>query len=515
MNNEHLINPISFVMFAIFIAITGVITYWASKKSKSGGEYFTAGGKISAGQNALALSGEYLSAAALLGITGALALGGFKGIIYSIGFVAGWPLILFLASETVRRLGKYTLTDVIAWRLHKRSIRIAVTLACLPVVFLYLITQLVAGGGLIKLMFGLPYGYSVSIVVVIMLAYVFFGGMLGTTWVQIIKAVMLFTGAGLLTVLVIAYFDFDVSTIFKQVAKSSGEQFLLPPVMSNMDKWDMLSLAIAVLFGNLGMPHILSRFLTVKNAKDARRSAFYATAIISIFHIFVLILGFGALAILGKDAILAAGGGGNMAVPLLSKLLGGDVFFGFICAVSFATMLAVIAGLTLSAATMFAHDIWAGVIIKNQEVAQKQQPVVARVSAVVVSLLAVFLALKFEGQNVAFMVGLSYSIAASAIFPALMLAIFWRGATTNGLVAGMLIGALTAISLILLSPTVQVDLLSGSLPDLSSKWWFFPMKNPSLFSMPIAFAVAIVVSKLRPNFSEASGYTEMQRQLEL
>ena len=515
-------SPLSLAFFVAFLCVTLIITWVASRRSRSSSEYFNAGGRIGALQNGLAMSGEYLSAAALLGMTGAISLKGFDGIVYSIGVFAGWPLMLFLVSEPMKRLGKFTLADVIAWRLSPKPIRIAVAIASLPIVLLYLITQLVAAGGLIKLMFGMSYLPGVAMVGVLMLFYVFFGGMLGTTWVQIIKAVLLFSGSTLLVILLLAHFNYDPAAIFALAIKQSGPHINAPTELPILDRWDTISLAIALVFGALGMPQILTRFLTVNKASDARKSAFYATALVGVFHVFVLFLGFGALALLGKHDILAAGGGGNMAVPMLAKVLGGDAFFGFICAVSFATMLAVVAGLTLTAATTFAHDIWAGVWMNRRSNTidgsdakrADQQPKVARAAAVVIAGAAVLLALRFEGQNVAFMVGLSYSIAASANFPVLMLALFWKRLTTAGAVAGMLSGATVAVLMIVLSPTIQVEVLHHAVSDVADKWWFISLRNPSIISVPLAFFVSWAVSTLSPSTASEDGFVRMEGVLE-
>lgn len=520
--NGQLLSPLSLAFFLAFLLVTAGITWFAARKSRSASEFFNAGGRVGPLQNGLAMSGEYLSAAALLGMTGAISLKGFDGIVYSIGVFAGWPLILFLVSEPMKRLGKFTLADVIAWRLDRKPIRIAVALASLPIVLLYLITQLVAAGGLVKLMFGLSYFPAVSLVGVIMLCYVFFGGMLATTWVQIIKAALLFSGSALLVLLLLAHFGFSPAALFTQAVSRAGPAITGPTSLPTLARWDTVSLAIALVFGALGMPQILTRFLTVANARDARRSAFYATGLVGVFHVFVLLLGFGALALIGHDDILKAGGAGNMAVPLMARLLGGDAFFGFICAVSFATMLAVVAGLTLSAATTLAHDIWAGVIkspIATSTDAGRdphtQQPRVARTAAVAIAIASVLLALRFEGQNVAFMVGLSYSIAASANFPVLMLALFWKRLTTSGAVAGMLSGATAAVVMIVLSPTIQVEVLHKALVDVENQWWFVSLRNPSIVSVPFAFFISWAVSVMRPQTVEQQGFERMQRVLDL
>ncbi|TDV19710.1 solute symporter family protein [Paraburkholderia caballeronis] len=503
-------NVAALFCFFAFLLVTIGITVFASRKAQSASEFFNAGGQIGAGQNAFAMAGEFLSAAALLGMTGALALTGFDAILYSICVVASWPLILFGLAQPIKRLGTFTLTDVIAWRLSKRPVRIAVVIASIPIVLFYLITQLIAAGGLVNLIFGLPYFPAVVCVGAIMLCYVLFGGMRATTWVQIIKAVLLLAGATLLTALVLSRFHFSVIEMFRAVTSTYGVGTLAPRPSQGLARWDMISLALAMTVGALGMPQILTRFLTVGSPVEARRSALYCTGIVGVFHLMVLLLGFGCLALVGRQAIAAAGGAGNMAVPLLSQMLGGNAFFGYICAVSFSTTLAVVAGLTLSAATTFAHDIWAGVVRRGHA---SNEARVAKIAATVVSIAAVLLAQVFEHQNVAFMVGLSYSIAASANFPVLALALFWRRLTTAGAVCGILAGAAVSVVLILLSPTVQIDVLHRSPEAFARLWWCFPMKNPALFSIPLSFVSAIVVSLLRPEPVANAGFDEMQRAL--
>jgi cation/acetate symporter len=509
MGGTH-INGAALFCFIAFLLVTIGITIFASRKAQSASEFFNAGGQIGAGQNAFAMAGEFLSAAALLGMTGALALTGFDAILYSICVVGSWPLILFGLAQPIKRLGTFTLTDVIAWRLSKRPVRIAVVIASIPIVLFYLITQLIAAGGLVNLIFGLPYFPAVAAVGAIMLCYVLFGGMRATTWVQIIKAALLLGGAIILTALVLSRFHFSVLEMFRAVSSTYGIDTLAPRPSHGVARWDTISLSLAMTVGALGMPQILTRFLTVGSPLEARRSALYCTGIVGVFHIMVLLLGFGCLALVGRQAIAAGGGGGNMAVPLLSQMLGGNAFFGYICAVSFSTTLAVVAGLTLSAATTFAHDIWAGVVRRGHTANEAR---VAKIAATVVSVAAVLLALAFEHQNVAFMVGLSYSIAASANFPVLALALFWRRLTTTGAVWGILVGAGTSVLLILLSPTVQIDVLHRSPAEFARLWWSFPMKNPALFSIPLSFVAALAVSLLRPERNAYSGFDDMQRAL--
>ena len=498
--------------FVGFLLVTIGITVFASRGPKSATQYFNAGGKISAGQNAFAMAGEFLSAAALLGMTGALALKGFDAILYSVCVVASWPLILFLLAEPIKRLGTFTLTDVIAWRLAKQPVRIAVGLASIPIVLIYLITQLVAAGGLVDLIFGIPYLPAVTCVGALMLSYVLFGGMLATTWVQIIKAILLLGGAIVLTVMLLAKFDFNLFAMFRSVSDAYGVETLAPHTTFGLARWDTISLCFAMTVGALGMPQILTKFLTVRSTAQARRSALYCTGLVGVFHILVLLLGFGCLALVGRSAIGDAGGAGNMAVPLMSRLLGGNAFFGFICAIAFATTLAVVAGLLLSAATTFAHDIWGGVIRRGRNTNEAR---VARIAATAISATAVVLALAFQHQNVAFMVGLSYSIAASANFPVLMLALFWRKLTTMGAVCSILIGAGVSVLLIILSPTVQIDILHRSPEEFAQLWWCFPLKNPGLFSIPLSFAVGIAVSLFRPEAEAHKKFTEMQQALAL
>ncbi|EIN02214.1 cation:acetate symporter ActP [Paraburkholderia hospita] len=502
-------NNSAILCFVAFLLVTLWITVAASRRSKSAGEYFTAGGKIGAGQNAFAMAGEFLSAAALLGMTGAITLDGFDAILYSICVVVSWPLILFLLAGPIKRLGKFTLTDVIAWRLSKQPVRMAAALASLPIVLFYLITQLVAAGDLIQLIFGMPYWTAVVSVGGLMLFYVLFGGMLATTWVQIIKAILLLGGALILTGLLLARYGFDPFALFRAASKGYGLGVIAPRPTTGHAAWDTVSLALAMTVGALGMPQILSRFLTVSSPREAQKSAFYATVIVGVFHIMVLVLGYGCLVVVGRESVGAAGGGGNMAVPLLSRILAGEGFFGYISAVSFSTTLAVVAGLTLTASTTFAHDIWAGVI-RHGNVDPANQARVAKFAATAIASVAVILALAFEHQNVAFMVGLSYAIAASANFPVLVLALFWRGLTTAGAVASIVVGAASAVLLICLSPTVQVGILHHTAQELANHWWFFPMKNPALITVPLSFFSAFIASAVFPEPSAKTKFDELR-----
>lgn len=482
-------NPLAIFFFILFVAVTLGITYWAAKRTRTTKDFYAAGRNISGFQNGLALAGDYMSAASFLGIAGLVALRGYDGLIYSVGFLVGWPIILFLIAEPLRNLGKYTFADVVAYRLRQRPIRAAAATGAIVTVLLYLIAQMVGAGTLIRLMFGLPYELAVILVGVLMIAYVLFGGMLATTWVQIIKAVLLLGGASLLVILTLARFGFDYGVLFAAASQKYGEAFLQPGGLVS-SPLDAVSLGLALMFGTAGLPHILMRFYTVPNAKEARRSVFWATGFIGYFYILTFTIGFGAAVLVGREMIAGIDGGGNMAAPLLAEVLGGSVFLGFLAAVAFATILAVVAGLTLAGASALSHDIYVGVVRKGSS-AEREEVRVAKVATLLLGVLAMVLGIVFKGQNVAFMVGLAFAVAASANFPALLLSILWRGLTTRGAVAGMAAGLGLATGLIVLSPTVWVALLGYPEP-------IFPFSNPGLVSMPGAFLVAIVVSLLAP-----------------
>lgn len=492
-------NPVAIFFFFLFIAITLGITYWAAKRTKTTAEFYAAGRSISGFQNGLALAGDYMSAASFLGIAGLVALKGYDGLIYSIGFLVGWPIVMFLIAEQLRNLGKYTFVDVLAYRLSQKPIRIAASLGALSTVILYLIAQMVGSGSLIKLMFGLPYEVAVVIVGAIMIAYVLFGGMLATTWVQIIKAVLLLGGATLLALLALAQFGFSPTAIFSTAAQKYGEDMLKPGGLV-ANPWDAVSLGLALMFGTAGLPHILMRFYTVPDAKEARKSVFYATGFIGYFYILTFIIGFGAAAIVGKEIIAKIDKGGNMAAPLLAEAVGGTPFLGFIAAVAFATILAVVAGLTLAGASTLSHDLYANVVRGGQS-SEEEEVRVARIATLVLGVLAIILGILFKGQNVAFMVGLAFAIAASANFPALIMSVFWKKFTTAGAVASILVGTFTAVILIILSPTVWVDIFKNPQP-------IFPLKNPALISMTLSFLAGIAVSLLTKEESAERKYEE-------
>ena len=497
-------NAVAIAFFLLFIVLSLGITVWASRKTRTADHFYTAGRSVTAFQNGLALAGDYMSAASFLGIAGLVALSGFDGLIYSIGFLVGWPIVTFLIAEPLRNLGRFTFADVLATRLTQTPIRICAAIGSLAVIAFYLIAQMVGAGNLIRLLFGLPYEAAVVIVGVVMLAYVLFGGMIATTWVQIVKALLLLGGATLLAVLVLARFGFNPLALFDAAARTYGPG-VLAPGRQVTDPIDAVSLGLALMLGTAGLPHILMRFYTVRDARTARTSVGYATAFIGFFYLLTFVLGFGAMVIIGRDAITKIDAGGNMAAPLLAEGVGGTPFLGFIAAVAFATILAVVAGLTLSGAATLSHDLWVSVF-RGARADEREQLVVARAATIVLAAISIVLGITFKGQNVAYMVGLAFAIAASANFPALVLAIFWPRLTTMAACLSMLAGTVSTLVLIGMSPTIQVDILhhaSGS----------FPLRNPGIVTIPLAFAVAIVVSIVRPVPSEARRFAELERQL--
>ena len=478
-------NAIAMAFFFGFIAITLGITYWAARRTRTTEHFYAAGRTVSPGQNGFALAGDYMSAASFLGIAGLVSTTGFDGLIYSTGWLVGWPVVLFLIAEPLRNLGKYTFADVVALRLKQTPVRIAAAIGTLSTVIFYLIAQMVGAGGLIKLMFGLSYEVAISIVGAAMIAYVLFGGMLATTWVQIVKAILLLGGALLLALLVLSRFNFNPAALFSAAAAQYGDAVLAPGQLVT-NPLDAISLGMALMFGTAGLPHILMRFYTVPDARAARTSVFYATGLIGFFYLLTFILGFGAMVLVGPEAIRAVDRGGNMAAPLLAEFIGGTPFLGFIAAVAFATILAVVAGLALAGASALSHDLWVNVVRKGTASGDEELKV-AKAATVVLGVLAVLLGITFKGQNVAFMVSLAFAIAASGNFPALLMAIFWRRFSTAGAVASMLTGTFGTLLLIWLSPTIQVDILKHSSA-------IFPLKNPALVTIPLSFLVGIVVS---------------------
>ncbi|WP_338864098.1 sodium:solute symporter family transporter [Myxococcus stipitatus] len=497
-------NATAIFFFLLFVGVTLAITYWAARKTKTTSEFFAAGGGVSALQNGFALAGDYMSAASFLGIAGLVALSGFDGLIYSVGWLVGWPVVTFLIAEPLRNLGKYTFADVVAYRLKQTPVRLSAALGTLTVVSFYLIAQMVGAGNLIHLLFGLSYEVAVVIVGVVMILYVLFGGMIATTWVQIVKAVLLLAGASALAGVVLFRFGFSPLALFNEAAQQYGAQVLAPGTLVS-NPLETVSLGLALMFGTAGLPHILMRFYTVPDAKAARSSVFYATGLIGYFYLVTFILGFGAAVLVGRQAITGVDKGGNMAAPMLAEVVGGTGFLGFISAVAFATILAVVAGLTLSGAAALSHDLWSSVVRKGQA-PEHEQLKVARLASLFLGVLAVVLGMAFKGQNVAFMVGLAFAIAASANFPALLLSMAWRNFTTNGAVASMLTGSFSAVLLIFLSPTVQIDLLKNTSA-------LFPLKNPGIITMPLAFFVGVAVSLLFPEKEASERFSEVKHRM--
>ena len=496
---KQAVNIPAIVMFFIFVAGTLYITYWAAKQNKSTKDFYTAGGGISGFRNGLAIAGDYMSAASFLGISAMVYTTGYDGLIYSTGFLVGWPIVLFLIAERLRNLGKFTFADVAAYRLKQKPVRLFAASGTLLVVIIYLIAQMVGAGKLIELLFGLDYMYAVIIVGVLMVLYVLFGGMLATTWVQIIKAVMLLSGATFMAIMVLKMANFSPEVMFTKAVEvhAKGDAIMQPGGLVK-NPIDALSLGLALMFGTAGLPHILMRFFTVKDAKQARKSVFVATGFIGYFYILTFIIGFGAIMLLTnnpnffhevvKDGkpVMELIGGTNMAAVHLSKAVGGDLFMGFISAVAFATILAVVAGLTLSGASAVSHDLYATVIRKGQAT-QAEEMKVSRMTTLALGVLAIILGIAFENQNVAFMVGLAFALAASGNFPILVLSMFWKGLTTRGAVVGGFSGLLVAALLIILGPTVWVSVLHHEAP-------IFPYGNPAIFTIPLAFIVAWIVS---------------------
>lgn len=486
------VNIQAIIMFLIFVGFTLYITYWASKKTRSRSDYYTAGGKITGFQNGMAIAGDFMSAASFLGISALVYTSGYDGLIYSIGFLIGWPIILFLIAERLRNLGRYTFADVASYRLKQKPIRILSAVGSLVVVALYLIAQMVGAGKLIELLFGLDYLVAVIIVGILMVMYVLFGGMLATTWVQIIKAILLLAGATFMAVMVMKSVDFNFNTLFKQAVEvhKNGQAIMSPGGLVS-DPISALSLGLALMFGTAGLPHIIMRFFTVSDAKEARKSVFYATGFIGYFYILTFIIGFGAIVLVSvnpdfKDAAGGLLGGTNMAAVHLADAVGGNFFLGFISAVAFATILAVVAGLTLAGASAVSHDIYA-MVIKEGKADEKKELRVSKITVVILGIVAIGLGILFEKQNIAFMVGLAFSIAASCNFPIILLSMYWKGLTTRGALAGGWLGLITAVTLMVLGPTIWVNVLQHAKP-------IYPYEYPALFSMFVAFFASWIFS---------------------
>ena len=489
------LNPIAISMFLAFVAVTLGITFWAARRgTRTASDYYAAGGGLSGFKNGLAIAGDYTSAATFLGVTALVYTSGYDGMIYAIGFLVGFPMILFLIAEPLRNLGRYTFADVAAYRLSEVPIRTVAGINTLVIVLFYLIAQLVGAGKLIELLFGLPYYVAVGMVGILMMLYVTFGGMLATTWVQIIKAVLLLSGAALMSVLILSRFGFSLEALFTQaIALHPKSVAIMAPGGLVKDPISAMSLGVALIFGTAGLPHILMRFFTVADARQARMSVLVATGFITVFYTLLFVIGFGAIAlVLGdpsfKDAAGNLVGGTNMVALHLANALGGSVLLGFISAVAFATILAVVSGLTIAGASAASHDLYARVLRRGR-VSETQEVRVSKLAAIAISVVAMGLGILFENQNIAFMVGLVFAIAASANFPIIFLSVAWKGLTTRGAVAGSLIGLSSALILVALGPSVwTVTLKLGAAP--------FPYDNPALFSVPLAFLTSWVVSRL-------------------
>lgn len=482
-------------MFIAFVCLTLGITYWAARQTKSAAQFYSAGGGITGFQNGIAIAGDYMSAASFLGISGLVYMSGYDGLIYSVGFLVGWPVVTFLIAEPLRNLGKYTFADVASFRLGQTEIRILAACGSLVTVAFYLIAQMVGAGKLIQILFGLDYWVAVVIVGVLMIIYVTFGGMLATTWVQIIKAVLLLSGATFMAIMVLWNFGFSLEAMFSKAVEVHPKHLaIMEPGTLVSNPISAISLGMALIFGTAGLPHILMRFFTVSDAKAARKSVFVATGLIGYFYILTFIIGFGAITLVATnpaflDATIAAAkgplvaikGGSNMAAIHLANAVGGNLFLGFISAVAFATILAVVSGLALAGASAISHDLFATVIRKGR-VDEAAEMRVSKIATICLGILAIVLGIVFENQNVAFMVGLAFCIAASCNFPVLLLSMFWRGLTTRGALIGGLLGLATAVILVILSPAVWEQTIGhakGTAP--------FPYENPALFSMTVAF----------------------------
>ncbi|MFC4444690.1 cation acetate symporter [Castellaniella denitrificans] len=495
-------NWTAIAMFGLFVLLTLWITKWAAARTRSAADFYTAGGGITGFQNGLAIAGDYMSAASFLGISAAVMINGYDGLIYSIGFLVGWPILTFLMAERLRNLGKFTFADVAAYRFRQGPIRAFAASGTLVVVAFYLIAQMVGAGQLIKLLFGLEYWIAVVVVGVLMMVYVLFGGMTATTWVQIIKAALLLGGATFMALMVLAHYGFSPERLFAAAvevktlaALNAGKdaaqagvlgQSIMGPGNFIKDPISAISFGMALMFGTAGLPHILMRFFTVPDAREARKSVFWATSWIGYFYVLTFIIGFGAIVLVSTnpqflDAAGALIGGGNMAAVHLADAVGGNVFLGFMSAVAFATILAVVAGLTLSGTSAVSHDIYA-TLVKDGNATREQEMKVAKITTVILGIVAVVLGIAFEKQNIAFMVSLAFAVAASANFPVLFMSVLWKGCTTRGAMIGGFAGLISAVVLTVVSPSVWEATLGN---PAGSAW--FPYASPALFSMTIGF----------------------------
>ncbi|PRW64066.1 cation acetate symporter [Actinopolyspora mortivallis] len=510
-------NPaINISIFAAFVVVTLVVVLRASRTTKTASDYYAAGRAFSGPQNGIAISGDYLSAASFLGIVGAIALYGYDGFLYSIGFLVAWLVALLLVAELLRNTGKFTMGDVLAFRMRQRPVRAAAATSTLAVSFFYLLAQMAGAGVLVSLLLGIGSAVGQSVVIaivgVIMIVYVLVGGMKGTTWVQIIKAALLIAGAAAMTLWVLGRYGFDFSALLQGAvdkAGADGQRLLEPGAKygtSEISKLDFLSLGVALVLGTAGLPHVLMRFYTVPTSREARRSVVWAIFLIGLFYLFSLVLGYGAAAIVGPETIGDAPGASNSAAPLLAQALGGPVLLGFISAVAFATILAVVAGLTITASASFAHDIYANVIKKGEAEDKQAEVRVARITAAVIGALAIIGGILARNQNVAFLVSLAFAVAASANLPTLLYSLFWRRFNTTGALCSIYGGLAVAVVLIVFSPAVsgsETAMLSG----VDFHW--FPLENPGLVSIPASFLLGWIGTLLSSEHNEAK-YMEME-----
>ncbi|MHA6801862.1 solute symporter family protein [Salinifilum ghardaiensis] len=507
---------LNIAIFTLFVVATLVIVFRVSRNTRSATDYYAAGRAFSGAQNGIAISGDYLSAASFLGIAGAIAVYGYDGFLYSIGFLVAWLVALLLVAELLRNTGRYTMADVLSFRMRERPVRTAASLSTLAVTFFYLLAQMAGAGGLVALLLGIGSraGQSLVIAIVgmIMIVYVLIGGMRGTTWVQIVKAALLIAGTGVMTVWVMAMFGFNLSGLMGSAVDSAGpggEALLNPGAKygeSAMSRLDFVSLGVALVLGTAGLPHVLMRFYTVPTSKEARRSVVWAIWLIGLFYLFTLVLGYGAAALVGPETIENAPGGENAAAPLLAFVIGGPLLLGFISAVAFATILAVVAGLTITASASFAHDIYTNVIKRGEEDSEKQVKV-ARITAVVIGLVSILGGIAANGQNVAFLVALAFAVAASANLPTLLYSLFWKRFNTTGALCSIYGGLISTVGLIVFSPAV-----SGSedamLPGADFAW--FPLSNPGLVSIPLSFLLGYLGTVLSKEPHDAEKYAEME-----
>jgi cation/acetate symporter len=504
-DGETVGNPVANIgIFLLFVAVTLFIVIRASKKNATAAEFFTAGRSFTGPQNGIAISGDYLSAASFLGIAGAIAVYGYDGFLYSIGFLVAWLVALLLVAELLRNAGKFTMADVLSFRLKQRPVRLAAALTTLAVCLFYLLAQMAGAGGLVALLLNVTSDIGQALVIAVvgllMILYVLIGGMKGTTWVQIIKAVLLIGGAAMMTVWVLAKFGLNFSEMLgaaqSAVSGSSTEAVAKRDVLAPGAQYganltsqiNFVSLALALVLGTAGLPHVLMRFYTVPTAKEARRSVVWAIMLIGAFYLFTLALGYGAAALVGPDKILAAPGAQNSAAPLLAFELGGVVLLGIISAVAFATILAVVAGLTITAATSFAHDIYASVL-KNHQVTERQQVRVSRITVVVIGILAILLGILAAEQNIAFLVALAFAVAAAANLPTILYSLYWPRFNTRGALWSMYGGLISTIVLIIFSPAVS-GAKTAMMPGVDFAW--FPLANPGIVAIPLAFLLGIV-----------------------